>query len=267
LQRRGEPGRNSLPPTFSVEIIAMSREKLIAYEFTNNSNATLIRPARRERKWMDDTPQKYAYRCLPMVIANQFGWDLLSTHKVRASWDGGTALESLKVEVLYGDGAPLCSSHFGSGVLTFSLPFLFKTPPGWNLMVRGPTNAPKDGIVGLDGIVETDWTHNTFTMNWKFTRACTVEFDVGEAVCTVFPVQRGLLDRFEPVIEPIETNPEFHQKYLDWSQGRDRFIVGLRDREDQYVKEGWEKDYMRASHETKLAVDNFGRKKPDEKKE
>src|SRR3712207_8402233 len=31
-------------------------------------------------------------------------------------------------------------SHFGSGILTWNLPFLFRTPPGYNLHVRGPAN-------------------------------------------------------------------------------------------------------------------------------
>jgi len=38
------------------------------------------------------------------------------------------------VENLCGDGPLHCRSHFGEGVLTFQMPFLFKTPDGWNLM-------------------------------------------------------------------------------------------------------------------------------------
>jgi hypothetical protein len=237
----------------------MASLKLTALEL-NPGTTTQLRPARRDRKWMDDTPVKYAYRCLPMVIANQFGWDVLSSHKIRATWDGTTLNEGIKIEFLHGDGPQLATSHFGSGILTFTIPFLFKTPEGWNLMVRGPTNSPKDGIVGLDGIVETDWSHATFTMNWKFTRACTVEFDVGEPIAMIYPVQRGLLETFEATIEPLTSDRELHVKYAEWSAGRDKFIVGLKEREEKVVKEGWEKDYFRASHETKVSVPEFRKK-------
>ena len=245
----------------------MPREKLYAFDLTGaRNNFDNLQPSARDRKWMDETPQKFAYRCLPMVIANQFGWDILGTHKLRATWNGGTALDALTIEVLYGDGQYFATSHFGSGVLTFSLPYLFRTPPGWNLMVRGPTNQPKDGIIGLDGIVETDWSHATFTMNWKFTRACTVEFDLGEPICMIHPVQRGVLEEFEPVFAPIEAEAELRAKYVAWSSGRDKFIDGLNKRDDAYVKEGWEKDYFRASQQTKIDVPAFTRWKGAEKK-
>ena len=56
-------------------------------------------------------------------------------------------------------------SHFGSGVLTFHAGYLFRTPPGWAVWARGAPNTVKDGIVPLDGLVETDWLPFTFTMN------------------------------------------------------------------------------------------------------
>ena len=37
-------------------------------------------------------------------------------------------------------------------------------------MVQGPINRPKDGIAALPGIIETDWSPYSFTMNWMFTR-------------------------------------------------------------------------------------------------
>ena len=77
---------------------------------------------------MDDADRKFPYRCLPLVVANQYGWEILSTHRLRASWDGTSKPESLYVENLYGDGPLHCHSHFGEGVLTFQIPFLFKTP-------------------------------------------------------------------------------------------------------------------------------------------
>ena len=36
-----------------------------------------IRPAPVERDWMEATNQRYAYRCLPLNIANAYGWEVL----------------------------------------------------------------------------------------------------------------------------------------------------------------------------------------------
>jgi hypothetical protein len=225
-------------------------EKIIAHRSSGPQSAP-IRVAPREREWMDNLDHKYAYRCLPLVMANQFGWEVLSTHHIRATWDGRYPLDALKVEDLGGEG-PLCwSSHFGGGILTFSVPYLIKTPPGWNLFVRGPTNTAKDGIAPLDGIVETDWSHATFTMNWRFTRACTVEFAIGEPACMFYPVERKLFDRFEPEMVDLESNPELHAKFKAWSGGRDQFNKDLKGFIDEAVKQGWQKDYFQGAEETK----------------
>lgn len=120
---------------------------------------------------MDATVERFANRCLPMLIANQAGWMLLSSHTLLATWNGGDHPSHLSVEYLSGSAPFPASSHFGYGILTWRLPYLFRTPPGYNLLVRGPSNRPKAEIYALEGIVETDWAVATFTMNWKMTHA------------------------------------------------------------------------------------------------
>jgi len=230
--------------------------KVIAYQICKDDSAP-IRPAPRERTWMDDANRKFPYRCLPLVMANQYGWEILSTHQVRASWDGTSKPEGLHVENLYGDGRLHCHSHFGEGVLTFQIPFLFNTPEGWNLMVRGPTNSPKDGIVALDGIIETDWAHATFTMNWRFTRACTVEFAVGEPICLFFPIQRGALEMFRGEFRMLESNREFEIQFRQWSASRDRFLLDLQGGRPEALAQGWQKDYMQKANDKKLLARPF----------
>jgi hypothetical protein len=223
-----------------------SIHKVVAYQIHEDDFAP-IRPARRERKWMEDADKKFPYRCLPLVVANQYGWEILSTHHVRAIWDGTSNPDGLQVENLYGDGELHASSHFGEGVLTFQIPFLFKTPKGWNLMVRGPTNSPKDGIVPLDGIVETDWNRSTFTMNWRFTRAGTIEFNLGEPICLFFPIERGTLEKFRAELRALESNPEFEKEHREWSASRDRFLLGLEKEKPHIVAEGWQREYFQGA--------------------
>lgn len=258
------PAAESLALAATQSTIQNPACKLTAYQI-NSDDFAPIRPARRERRWIEELDQKYAYRCLPLLVANQYGWEILSTHHFRASWDGSSSCDGLRVENLYGDGRLHCKSHFGWGVLTFQMPFVFKTSEGWDLYVRGPTNSPKDGIIALDGIIETDWAPSTFTMNWRFTRACTVEFEVGEPICLLFPVQRGSLERFDTEICMLETNSELHAKYNEWRGSRDRFLKGLREKEPEIVRQGWQKDYVLASKEKRPQLREFARN-PDNTK-
>ena len=242
-------GKGKTPP-------AESFHKLIAYQIYEDDSAP-IRSAPRERRWMEDADKKFPYRCLPLVIANQYGWEILSTHHIRATWDGTSKPKGLCLENLQGDGPLHCHSHFGEGVLTFQIPFLFKTPDGWNLMVRGPTNSSKDGIAALDGIIETDWAHSTFTMNWRFTRACTVEFAIGEPICLFFPIQRGVLEMFRGEFRMLEADREFKNKFREWSVSRYRFLSGLEEGKPEVVAQGWQKDYMQAAKDKKPLAHPF----------
>ena len=37
-----------------------------------------IRVCKASRGWMDGSPQKYVYRCIPLIAANTMGWELLN---------------------------------------------------------------------------------------------------------------------------------------------------------------------------------------------
>ena len=128
-------------------------------------------------------------------------------------------------------GTPLpAESHFGHGVLTFNLNYLFRTPPGWNLWARGPANCPKDGATALEGIIETDWSVATFTMNWKMTMTHQpVDFEPGEPICMIMPIRRGEVESFIPKAIDITTEPELAEGIKAWSASRSHFNEELRE--------------------------------------
>lgn len=226
-----------------------------------------LRVADRHRDWMEASPDRYAYRCLPLVMANQSGWELLSPCAFSAHWDGGAAKEAIRLQF---DGAPspLIHTHFGSGILTFAAGYLFRTSAGYNLWCKGPTNAPKDGIAPLEGVIETDWAPYAFTMNWKFTRPGTVQFAADEPIALLVPQRRGELARFATQIRPISEQPELQRQYQLWNQSRSQFIKDLKDPESIARQQGWQRAYMLgrdsdqnefADHETKLQLCPFGK--------
>lgn len=119
---------------------------------------------------------------------------------------------------------PAAVSLFGQGALTFHIQALFRTPPGWDLMITGPPNRPREGIMPLSGVVEADWSPYTFTMNWKFTRRNHwVRFKQGEPVCFIHPVLRGALEQMNPIVVDLEDNPALHHEFEACSRPHDQF--------------------------------------------
>jgi Family of unknown function (DUF6065) len=223
-------------------------------------------PAPIPRDWMDAAHQRHPYRCLPLVIANQSGWILRNPTGFSAYWYGGAAKEDIELRFDRAEENRIVT-HFGSGVVTFTIPFLFRTPPGINLWVKGPANVIKDGIQPLEGVVETDWLASTFTMNWKMTRVCEwVRFEAGEPFCMLVPVPRGLVESLVPRVEMLADNPALQEEYRKWEASRSTFLTGLHSRDPGAVAKGWQKDYFQGktidgkpveSHQTRLNVKPF----------
>jgi hypothetical protein len=218
--------------------------KLIAYLI--DGHRMDIRPAPVERDWMDATGDRFAYRCLPLNIANAHGWEILCPASFSAVWNGEEDLAAIEIKFDDPDEQPFAISHFGHGTLTFHIPCLFRTEPGWDLMAQGPINRPKDGIAALSGIIETDWAPYTFTMNWLFTQPeVDVHFDKGEPFCHIFPVRRGHLASVEPEIRVLSSEPELEQQYQAWNDSRLKFNTELHQPGSQAQAERWQKMYYR----------------------
>ena len=207
----------------------------------------LIRPAEPTRAWMDSSPESFAYRCLPLNIASAHGWEVLCPCDLQACWTGRGGVEDVLVRLGpggAGEHAPV--SLFGQGVLTFHVQGLFRTPPGWDLWVGGSPNHMKDGIMPLTGIVETDWSPYTFTMNWRFTRRNHwVRFQAMEPVCFIFPVQRGALERMRPTIRKLSDNPELEADFAAWSRSRTAFQAQTAAAPPIKPGDKWQKRYYR----------------------
>ena len=80
-------GRSQLSGLDTHEKENNSVKKLVCYQI--NDEAPTIVPGRSERAWMDATGQHFAYRCLPLTIANSMGWEILCPIGVTAGWNGG----------------------------------------------------------------------------------------------------------------------------------------------------------------------------------
>jgi hypothetical protein len=205
-----------------------------------------IRPAPVEREWMDATGERFAYRCLPLNIANAHGWEILCPSGFSAVWNGNQDIAAISIKFDNSDDHRFAISHFGHGTLTFHINCLFRTEPGWDLMAQGPVNSPKDGIAALSGIIETDWAPYTFTMNWIFTQPeVDVRFEKGEPFCHIFPVQRGLLASVEPEIKQMSSAPELEAQYKAWNESRMNFNAELKQPGSLAQAERWQKMYYR----------------------
>ena len=236
--------------------------KLTCYSL--DANPPTIRPAPQTRAWMDNVIDNHAYRCLPLTIANSYGWDVLAPFSFSAQWGGEPDPRMLNLRCDDGSVPPMnrIASHFGYGIVTFQLAYLFRTEPGWDLVASGPFNRPKDGIAALTGIIETDWLSFPFTMNWQMTRPGTIRFERDEPICTIFPVKRDALPSIEPEIVALDDHPEVKAEVQKWGERRAKLMRELY-AAPRALKDAWTRDYFVgrmpdgsaiSGHQTKLKL-------------
>lgn len=206
-----------------------------------------LRPARPHRHWMDAFPDRHPYRCLPLAIANVFGWEMLSPCDLRIDWNGGERVEDLTVSAE--DGYDLlghfAASNFSRGIVTMHAGFIFRTEPGWSLLATGPLNDPRDGISPLAGVIETDWLPYPFTMNWQLTRPGTVRFARGEPFCHIVPVRHEPLTETEVRIITLDDEEGLRERHDAFARRRTELRARQSAPEPGETPPAWLREYFR----------------------
>lgn len=189
---------NNIVPTNTIAVIPTG-------DFDLKELNTFIKPLKGEKKRDWFTP--HFYRCLPLTIGNQQGFSIYSPFSFSFYWNGGNKKEDITfmfkdedIEKYEGKTHFRIDSHFGHGIITLSLPVIFRTPPGVNLMTIAPPNFPLPNISPMTGVVEADNLRTIFTLNLKINMAdITVTIDKGTPLAAFIPVPRYYAENFDLV--------------------------------------------------------------------
>ena len=202
-----------------------------------------------QRDWMNATPHRFAYRCLPLTIANQTGWWIRNPVGFTATWRGPTAPGNIefRFDAAAGLWQNWINSQFGEGIITWNTPFLFRTKPaGSRLLICGPPNYFKQNAHPLTALIESDWVSMSFTMNWKImVPNQPVRFDQGEPLFQAIPLLSNVcadLETAEVSYQKLTDNPELYHAYREWDLGRRRFHD--QKAAGEVSPTDWQKDYF-----------------------
>lgn len=188
-------GKSNVPE----KTIAIFMDRKDFHTFTKDRVSNVLSKPTKKRSWF--TP--HFYRCLPLVIGNQYGFIVTTEFNFSFQWNGGDGVNDTyfdfdmpqeEVDKL----SPSISTHFGHGIITVNLPFTLRTPPGINIMTINPPNYIIPNITPMTGVVETDNLRRNFTFNLKIQIPnIKVEVPKGAPIAAFIPVPRYFSDRFE----------------------------------------------------------------------
>jgi hypothetical protein len=213
----------------------------------------LIYQPNKKRDWF--TP--HFYRCLPLSIANQYGYVLTLPFDIELLWDGSEGPNGLSIATSEKNIFFNIESHFGHGIATITTPFFIKTPKNVNIMTINPPNYILPNITVLNGVVETDNLRGAFTFNIKLqTPGIVTKIEKGTPVSGIIPIPRYFADGFSlkdaaDIFTDQEISEEF-QAYKDHSILRNNGNTQA-ESENKYTPD---RLYMRG-------LDVYGNKFPD----
>lgn len=236
----------------------MFNKKYIEINRLHGDNVFEVIQNKVKRKWMDETHGN-AYRCIPMNVANSYGWTVLSPSDFSVNWDGGESKNSMTVEVSENLPYKIVSSEFGHGIISIIPDFIVRTSKNVSLYVRGVPNQMAVGLQPFDAIIETDWLPFTFTFNYKFSKPGKLMIKKDQPLFTFFPIERGYIESFQTINTTIHKDKEFYQDYLNYEKLREDQRSG-KDKENvgSYLKgKLYDKEFDIENHIKKVNISDF----------
>jgi hypothetical protein len=226
------------------------------YNISFKDLSEFIKKPSKKRSWF--TP--HFYRCLPLSIANQYGFILTLPFDLEMTWDGSESPNAVKIitsnhtEKRYFFNA---TSQFGSGIVTITTPFFIKTPKNVNIMTINPPNYILPNITVMSGVVETDNIRGHFTFNIKIQiPGITTTLRKGMPISGIIPIPRYFSDGFSlkdasEIFTAEEINEEFQAS-------KDHKVLRQKTNTDANLKNEYHPDrlYLRG-------MDIYGNKFPD----
>jgi hypothetical protein len=204
----------------------MSKNKIIINRLLPGPPVFPVVPLTAKRKWMNESREKFAYKCLPLTVANQYGYAVLCPADFTLDWFGGVEEKDVDFQVKSEEEyfKYHLHSYFGGGTFTIHVDFIVKTPEGFSTYIRGVPNETKQGLKPLDAIVETDWLSYTFTYNFLLTEPGSYSFKKGEPLFVFFPIERDTVENFELKESRIEEDPELFTDFKEYDNKRSELI-------------------------------------------
>jgi hypothetical protein len=152
----------------------------------------LLQKPPKKRSWFTN----HFYRCLPLSIANQYGFILTLPFDIELTWDGTEPITGVTIKSDENSYFKVISL-FGSGIVTIITPYFLRTPPGVNLMTINPPNYILPNITVMNGVIETDNLRGPFTLNLKLQiPGITTTLKKGMPISGILPIPRYFADEF-----------------------------------------------------------------------
>ena len=153
----------------------------------------LISPMSVKRNWMDETPEKHAYRCFPVTQANMIGWNLSFSEDISFIWNGVNDTSSENIKII--DGEDFSYTGRGQSTISFNTGITFRSQEKISLFTINPVNYFDNRFETMSSLISTSWYDSPFPLAIKAREANKkTTIKAGDPVATIIPISLSSMD-------------------------------------------------------------------------
>ena len=185
-------------------------------------NPPIIQQSRLKRDWMDATYKKHAYHCMPMTVANVYGWEMVLENDVVVRWAGGNTVPEIVSGAISSSGRTVASTSI-IGMVSFHMGWVVSTEKNISCWFSGSPNYLVDGAFPLTATVPTWWWPDEFQMNWMITKANEeVVFEAGTPFCFFLPYHDEVVPSTEIEISDLYADEELVESRIKYNNEKSK---------------------------------------------
>jgi len=198
-----------------------------------HQKTTEIKQSRLKRDWMDATHNKHAYQCMPMTLANVYGWEVQIEEDIVVQWDGGPNPPRIISGEYTSSGRRQAVSSI-IGMISINVGWAINTEENYSTWFTGSPNYFHDGAIPLSATLPTSWWPDETQMNWKITKIGEpVVFAAGDPFCFFNIYDNRSMQDVEIEVKHLWEDKELLQSRMNYS---DLKMQNMRDKPWEWTK-------------------------------
>lgn len=204
---------------FEIKVPTIKKKvhRSIVVEAFNVTQAMVsVIPAERKRDWF----VPHTYKCLPVILANEHGWDIVANEDITFE----DVNDQLQVS------GCLADPHFGMKTFTLPIGYTWKSPYNVHMLLMPVPNEYNRDWVPMSAIIETDSLKYPFFLTIKtLTKERTV-IPAGTKLARVMPVTLADNPVFKVSAEPEDYRFEREANAAERDHGNGKWLRFYHDR-------------------------------------
>jgi hypothetical protein len=162
--------------------IKLEEKNIELYLMQNYDKSLLPKKPDIYKKWWeeDEKTKNHARFCLPLLMANGLGYDILSPATFEIEWDGDENHDA-EIKILESTSHAVVDSHSACGSFTIQAHFIPKTEEGCFTLIKGIPNLRRPFSV-MEGLIETWWNPANFGIVCLCNHAGKFKIEKGEPI-------------------------------------------------------------------------------------